>query len=206
MPLPNAENGESVITVFLGGFNGVGKTSTCEALRRMGFECKKMDRVCYDPDAKPLEFEIFYYSKVLELIGGEIADESPLTAYLYVLGTPFLEGTLSEIDIPPHVKDVADGIMRYVKELKSSGHKFVWLTCDPIENLRRLNLGGECRYRPLLEQRSLFIGYLKELESKYLRDWKESGIVDLVVDTTHKGPEEVAREVVEKLGLDKGRG
>ena len=172
----------------------------------MGFKCKKIDKVCYDPDSRPLEFEIFYYSKVLELLEGEVADESPLTAYLYVLGTPFLEGILGELDIPPYVRDVANGIIRYVKELKSSGHKFVWLTCDPVENLRRLDLSGECKYRPLLEQRSLFIGYLKELESKYVKEWEESGILDLVVDTTHKGPEEVAREVVKKLGLDKGGG
>ena len=190
----------------MGGFNGAGKTSTCEALEKMGFKCKKMEKVCYDPNARPLEFEIFYYSKVLELLGGVVADESPLTVYLYVLGTPYLEGILNEFEMSPYVKDVANGIMRYIKELKSAGHKFVWLTCDPVVNLKRLNFEGGCRYRPLLEQRSLFIGYLKELERRYVKNWLESGIIDLVIDTTNKSPEEVAKEVMEGLGLGKGRG
>ncbi len=164
-----------------------------------------MDKICYDPDARPLEFEVFYYSKVLELLGSDVADESPLTVHLYILGTPFLEGIINESDISPYVRDIADGIMRYVKELKNEGHKFVWLTCDPVVNFKRLNFEGGCRYRPFLEQRSLFIGYLKELERRYVNKWLESEILDLIVDTTNKPPEEVAKEVVEGLGLSKSR-
>jgi len=188
--------------ILLGGINGTGKTSVCEALERLyGLRCSKVEPVCYEGE-NVLSFEVYAYGLTMFRARGDVVDESPLTHYLYVRAiASFLY--LQEEE-PEEFSHIAQGILMLAKKLKQGGNKLVWLTAEPSVIQKRLEGRKECRYRPFIEQAHFLLGTLKLLEKESLEKWRSEGLLDLVVDTTKKSPEEAAKEVVLSLGEGKG--
>jgi len=182
--------------IFLGGINGTGKTSSCLALEKRGLKCSKVPQLCYGGE-NPIAFEIYALNNTMFHARGDAVDESPLTHQLYLAAIAENIGIASEGD--ETLRRVEEGIFMTVRKLKDEGHKFVWLTADPAVIQARLARSGTCRYRPFIEQMSFLLGTLKFLENKAIKEWREEGVVDLVVDTSSKTPEEVAEEVARLL-------
>ncbi len=186
--------------IVLGGLNGTGKTSVCEALERLyGLKCEKVETLCYEGE-RELAFEVFAFGITMMHMRGDVVDESPLTHYLYVLAIPSFKELLEEE--PEEYSEVAEGILMSAKKLKEKGARLVWLRAKPQEIMKRLKKEEGCKLRPFIEETAFMLGELRSLEERALKDWGD--LVDLVIDTTEKTPEEVAREVWERLGKGEG--
>ena len=184
--------------ILLGGINGTGKTSVCRALSKLyGLKCTEVEPVCYEGQ-NMLAFEVYAYGITMFKAHGDVLDESPLTHYLYVRAIPSFS-SLQEVE-PEEYSQVASGMLLAAKKIKEEGNKLVWLTADPAAIQKRLRKETGCRYRPFVEQTHFLLGTLRFLEKEALQKWKEEGVVDLVVDTTEKSPEQVAEEVMRSLG------
>ncbi|NPA85077.1 MAG: hypothetical protein GXO07_03615 [Crenarchaeota archaeon] len=183
--------------ILLGGINGTGKTSTCKAIEKLyGLKCSTVEPACYEGQDMLL-FEVYAYGMTMFRARGDVVDESPLTHHLYVRAIPSF--TLHEEEPEEYVK-VAEGMLSSARKLKAEGHRLVWLTADPVTILERLKVKKDCGRRPFVEQSHFLLGTLKSLEMNEVERWRSEGLLDLVIDTTEKKPEDVAREVVEGLG------
>ena len=182
--------------IFLGGINGSGKTAVCKAIERAyGLKCSDVPRVCYD-ERDILAFEIYAFGLTLYKASADVVDESPLTHELYVNAASEFFNLDADL-----TRQVSEGIRLTTLKLKEEKHKFVWLTADPLTILNRLKAGKEsgCRYRPFIEEVSFLLGMMKVIEEKLINEWRSAGVLDLVIDTTSKSPEEVAEEVWRSL-------
>ncbi|UXD22292.1 hypothetical protein IPA_03260 [Ignicoccus pacificus DSM 13166] len=187
--------------IIIGGQNGTGKTSLCKALESYGIKCHQVPPLCYDPSLTKLGFEIYALSKIVENLKGDAVDESPLTVALYVRAMPFI---VKELE--PHVDvyvEIVNGIEGYVKERKERGDVFVWLTAHPAVVWERLTKRTECAKRDMIKDPT-HVGALHAEEEKLLKEWKKKGLVDLILDTSERRPEELAEEVI-KLVENKNR-
>jgi RNase adaptor protein for sRNA GlmZ degradation len=178
--------------IIIGGQNGTGKTSLCLALEKYGLKCNRVPELCYEPKYTLVGFEIYSLAKIVESLRGEVVDESPLTVALYLRAIPLF---VSDLEYPTElVKEAVNGIEEYVKEKKEEGVVSIWLTAQSGAIMDRLLKKGSCTKRDFVRN-LMGIGNLKAEELKMLERWKDIGLIDLVLDTTEKSPEELAEEV-----------
>ncbi|ALU12742.1 hypothetical protein EYM_06990 [Ignicoccus islandicus DSM 13165] len=187
--------------ILIGGLNGTGKSSVCKALEsKYGIKCAHVPPLCYVKDVfTPLSFEIYSLQRISSYVYlGEAIDESPLTIALYLKALPFYA---SEISTHEHLYDeMVSGIIQFSKELRREGAKFVWLTAPIHVILSRLRKSEECPPRGLWNSDPIELGALSSIERNFLEVIDD--LIDLVIDTGKRTPEEVADEVMKVVDKD----
>ncbi len=192
--------------LILGGLSGTGKSTVCKILEERGLGvCHKAPPLCFDPDKfNALSFEVYALAKIAQVIGKAsvderaIVDESPLTIVVHMLVAPNVERLMVESF---EVENLANAVEEYARELRRRGVKFVWLTAEPaiiVQRLKQLER-GPCRNRVIVERGIEGLGLLRGQERRKIVEWKTENLIDLVIDTSHLKPEEVADKIEEVL-------
>jgi len=166
--------------------------------RLYGLKCTTVPEKC-EYKGGYLSYEIYMLSNISMNLKGDVIDDSPLTVALYIKTISETSGIL---EAPNEIYDeIMDGIERFVKDLKREGHILIWLTAQPNVIEERMRRSG-CEKRKLIHENPLNLGLVLAKEKNLLESrWKE--LVDAVIDTSDKNPEEVAREVMK---VARGRG
>ena len=165
----------------------------CKTLERLyGLKCTAVPEKCnYQGDY--LSYEIYYLNVISRNLRGDVVDDSPLTPALYIKEIWRVKGqseTFEEL-----YNEILEGIEDFVKDLKAEGHVIIWLTAR-ADVLEKRIMNSDCVKRKLVHENLLNLGYIMAEERNLLQaKWKN--LVDAVVDTSDKSPEEVAKEVME---------